>query len=313
MTSSVNQQAGAPELGDAAPPGARAVHRTMLAPVAGIAIEHEADAPIAFGDAPPWAGSKPLAEPVRVRHRVWRPDRQGLRKLFDASPSCSYHQSDDGVVVEFRGTAEGVPDQLLLASRPGYDYELAYASVPAMPMYQRAKDRTIYSMALAHRELGFIVHACGFLLDGTGVLCPGLPSAGKSTMAGLLARVEQPLTLLSDDRIALTGDGSGFRMWGTPWPGDAGVIGTGDGPLGAIVLMRHGSGSALRALEPQLGARRLLETLVLPLWDRTLLPGSLAFVDRLVRTVPMYELTYEPTVDAVATMLQRLAAEARDV
>ena len=313
MTSSVNPQAGIPTLGDAAPVGPRTVHRTVLAPVAGIAIEHEADVQITFGDAPAWGGSPALAAPIQVRHRVWRPGREGFRKLFDASPSCSYYEGNDGAVVEFRGSVEGVPDQLLLTSRPGYEYELAYASVPRVPMYQRAKDRTIYSMALAHRQLGYIVHACGFLLNGGGVLCPGLPSAGKSTIAGLLARVEEPVTLLSDDRIALTGDGDGFRIWGTPWPGDARVIGVGDGPLRAIVLMRHGSGATLRVLGPRVGARRLLETLVLPLWDRTLLPGSLAFVDRLVRSVPMYELTYEPTVAAVSAMLQRLAAGAPHV
>ena len=287
--------------------------RESLAPVAGIPILHELEPGIVFGPAPDWAGSVQLDDPVRVRHTVRRPDRARLHRLFDASPSCSYYTSDEGVVVEFRGPARGVPDQLLLARRPGYDYELAYAECPAMPMYQRAKDRTILSMALAERQRGFVVHACGFLLDGVGMLFPGLPSAGKSTLAGLLAKVAVPLTLLSDDRIALTSESEGFRIWGTPWPGDARVIGPHDGPLGAIVMLRHGSGASLRSMAPGTAARRLMETLVLPLWNRSLLPGSLSFVSRLVNSVALYEFTYEPTVPAVTAMLEMLAGRGRGV
>ena len=57
---------------------------------------------------------------------------------------------------------------------------------------------------------------------------------------------------------------------------------------------------------PSAAARHLLDTLVLPLWDRTLLPGALDFVHRLVAEVPVLAFTYPPTIDAVTWMLEEL-------
>jgi hypothetical protein len=298
-------EAGSIPMGVAAGAGARHV----LAPVAGIPIVHEMTGPIAFAPTLDWTGSQEFDDPVTVHHRVAAIETGAMRRLFDASPSCSYFQGIDGVAVEFRGPSPGVPDQLLMATRPGYTYELRYAQAPGVPMFQRAKDRTIFSMALAHRGRGYIAHACGFVLGDAGVLCPGLPSAGKSTLARLLghgngnARVER----LSDDRIAVTREAAGFRIWGTPWPGDERVIGAGDAPLGAIVFLRHGQEPGLMDIAPGAAARRLLETLVLPVWDRALLPAALGFVDSLVRSAPTLEFAYPPTARAIDWLLEELA------
>lgn len=282
-----------------------------LAPVAGIPVVHEIEGPIAFTDGVPWSGTVASDAAIRVRHRIAPLDTTGMRVLFHASPSCTFFADGDGAAVLFRGAVPGVPDQLLVSRRAGYAYDLIYAHEPAVPMYQRAKDRTILSMALAQRGRGYVVHACGFALDGAGVLCPGLPSAGKSTLARLLggldASVADRLSLLSDDRVALTAEGDGFRMWGTPWPGDAMVVGAGDAPLRAIVLLRHGDGCTLRAMAPGAAGRRFMETLILPLWDRRAMPGALAFVDRVLHHVPVFELVYEPTDAAVRRFLDQLS------
>ena len=283
-----------------------------LAPVAGIAIRHEREAGIEFAGAPAWPGSASSEPSVVVRHVVGDVSVEGLPKRFDASPSCAYLERDGEVVVQFRGPTAVVPDQLLLAVRPGYEYELRYAARPASPMYQHAKDRTIFSMALAQRGRGYIAHACGFLLETTAVLCPGLPSAGKSTLARLLGSSGAGVCRLSDDRIALTREASGFRAWGTPWPGDERVIGAGDGPLGAIVLLRHAASTSLTEVSRRLAARRVMETLVLPLWDRTLLPGALEYVDRLIDAIPVLELAYPPTVEAARWFVRELERRGRD-
>ncbi len=280
-----------------------------LAPVAGMAIVHEIEGPIEFEDGLPWTGSPELVPPIVVRHTIGAIDVAPLRRLFDASTACTYYATPGGgTAVLFRGAVPGIPDQLLSTSRPGFEYELIYAHAPATPMFQRAKDRTILSMALAHRGRGHIAHANGFLLGGAGVLCPGLPSAGKSTLARLLERADAPVTLLSDDRIAVTLDavGPGAHVWGTPWPGDANVIGASDGPLRAIVLLRHGAEVSLTGLEPRAAARRLMETLVLPLWSPRHMPAALEFVHRLVGAAPMFQFEYPPTTEAVRWLLAEL-------
>ena len=285
---------------------------SALAPVAGMAMRHERALSIEFAQAPSWPGGPETEEPVLIRHVVAPVSLEGLRKRFDASPSCSFHDRDGEVVVRFQGPTPAVPDQLLVSRRAGHEYELRYASAPTTPMYQHAKDRTVFSMALAQRGRGYIAHACGFLLGGTGVLCPGLPSAGKSTLARLLGLSATGVERLSDDRIALTRDEGVFRTWGTPWPGDERVIGAGDGPLGTIVLLRHASAPTLSAVPRRLAARRLMDTLVLPLWDRSLMPDALEFVGRLVEEIPVLEFAYPPTVDAVTWMVGELERRGLD-
>ena len=275
-------------------------------------VRHERERGIEFAAAPEWRGSAATEPPVVVRHVVGDVSVEGLAKRFDASPSCAYLDRDGEVVVQFRGPTAAVPDQLLLTVRAGYEYELRYAAPPASPMYQHAKDRTIFSMALAHRGRGYIAHACGFLLGSTGVLCPGLPSAGKSTLARLLGSSGVGVYRLSDDRIALTREASGLRAWGTPWPGDERVIGAGDGRLGAIVLLRHAASTGLTDVDRRQAARRVMETLVLPLWDRTLLPGALEYVDRLIDEIPVLELAYPPTVEAATWFVRELERRGYD-
>jgi hypothetical protein len=279
-----------------------------------MAIVHEINGPIAFEEGPPWTGSAELAPPVIVRHRIGDAGVAGMQPLFDASTACTYYTTSTGeTAVMFRGAVKGIPDQLLLATRPGFEYALVYAHAPAAPMFQRAKDRTILSMALAHRGRGHIAHANGFLLDGAGVLCPGLPSAGKSTLARLLQRAGAPVTLLSDDRIAVTleRDGTDARVWGTPWPGDANVIGASDGPLRAMVLLRHAEQTSLTPLAPRDAARRLMETLVLPLWSPRHMPDALEFVHHLLGAAPMFQFEYPPTPEAVEWLIAELRRRIR--
>ncbi len=75
--------------------------------------------------------------------------------------------------------------------------------------------------ALARRE-GFLVHACGAVVDGKALVFAGHSGDGKTTLSRLLA--EDGIELLSDERVAIVSTGDGFVVHGTPWAGEGEVV-----------------------------------------------------------------------------------------
>ena len=74
--------------------------------------------------------------------------------------------------------------------------------------------QVIYSILLV-REGGFLFHSCGLLRDGSGYLFFGPSGSGKST----LAEISSDLVCLSDDKVAVRSNGSGFMIHSTPFSG----------------------------------------------------------------------------------------------
>ena len=279
-------------------------------PIAGTAIIHEASFPLDFRvrAGAVWSGTPALAEPVTVRHVLGATEDASLGAVLDAKPWCTYCVDGQGALAIRFHRAGNAPEQLLRVVRPGFEYELTYATPPDSPVMQWQRDLTIFTAALSQRGRGLIAHACGFALEGgSGVLCPGVSGAGKSTLARLLTATGRA-SMLSDDRVAVAFDRDSVSLWGTPWPGDAEIMGTGRGTLFAVVFPRHGSATTLRPVSGPDAAKRLMNTLALPLWDGELLAQALGWIDRLVSEALLFEYEYPPTVDAAESLIDQLSS-----
>src|SRR4030042_3082840 len=92
---------------------------------------------------------------------------------------------------------------------------------------------------LSHSK-GALIHAAGLGFNGRGYLFPGKSGAGKSTLSGQFANFSN-FELLSDDRIAVRKIDDKFRIFGTPWPGDAGIALNKSVNLSGIFFIRHGT------------------------------------------------------------------------
>lgn len=142
--------------------------------------------------------------------------------------------------------------------------------------------------------LGVEVHACGVVdRSQNGLLFVGQSGAGKTTMARLVEG--EGHEVLSDDRIIVrdAGDG-GFRIYGTPWHGDAELAAAGQGRLGAIYFLRHGPTNAIQTLGAADAASRLLACSFVPFYDAGALDFSLGFWEQVCSRVPCRELTFVP-------------------
>lgn len=283
--------------------------RTAGTVVAGIPIVHDVE----FGEwavsdeLDHWAGTRVAAPELLVRHVTAGADLAGLRETLDARPFARYYVDGAGkTAAAFESLRRYAPRQFLRSVRAGHEYELRYEAPPSYPLAQWGRDRALFTVALTERGAGVVVHGCGFVLpDGSAILAPGAAGVGKSTLARLLSPVSG-LVVLSDDRLAMTAENSGARLWGTPWFSAARVADVGDGPLRAVVVLRHATVPTIRRVTRAQGVRHLLQSVALPLWNPAYTPGVLARVDEMVRTVEFVEFGYPPTADAAEFLVDWL-------
>lgn len=154
------------------------------------------------------------------------------------------------------------------------------------------------SMHRLGRGAGVELHSCGLATsDGRGYLFVGHSGAGKSTLGKQWVK-HRGATILSDDRVVVTG-GDSFRIYGTPWHGEAGLAKNASAELQAIFLIRHGERNQTVPLSPSKAAAELLTRSFVPWYRAEALDFSLSFLERLSGQVPVFIFDCLPDVSAV--------------
>lgn len=283
--------------------------------VAGIPFQHFSDpgVPVPRWITPGWTGSRVTDAPIIVHHGVGDTVTTDLYPLMDDAPPYGEYfvDSDQQLAIRSRGMGiSGDLPQLLRTRRNGFEYNMRYARADDALRLQWGWHRTIFMFALPGRERGVTVHATGFIVPGgRGILCPGVSGDGKSTLAQtMLAEPSGRATVIGDDRIALTAEADGLRIWGTPWHSSAGTALAADAKCSALVFVRHGAGATLTALSPKVTSRRLMRTVAVPFWDARATTFALDMVERVVAEVQAFEFCYEPKPMAAAVMVDALLA-----
>ncbi len=156
---------------------------------------------------------------------------------------------------------------------------------------------------LAHRG-GALPHGALCELDDQFVLFLGRPTAGKSTLSRLV--VAAGGTCLTDEYPLLTWHEHSVWAHGTPWYGIWGTAARLSAPLRGIFFLRHAPTNALQRLDAGEGARRLLRNVRFFVWARQTIPDTLALLDCVARTVPIYDFGFVPEPSAVQRMREVL-------
>jgi len=146
---------------------------------------------------------------------------------------------------------------------------------------------------------GVELHALGLAdQDGSGYLFLGHSGAGKSTTARLW--MSQPgVRLLSDDRIILRKQGSAFRMYGTPWHGDAGVSSADSAPLTSIFFLEQAPRNEMISMAPGQAAAELFARAFVPHYLPAGIQFSLSFLEEVTRSIPCATFRFLPDRSAV--------------
>ena len=222
--------------------------------------------------------------------------------VFDNAPIWSLHQQDDGLRFSIFDTYPELRRTLFLSH--GLDHaRLTFLATNQDPFVGPTIELiTILRLA---RAAGVILHGCGIDLGGRGVAFIGESGAGKSTLSRLWASVEGA-RILSDDRVIVRREAGGFRLYGSPWHGDAHFAAPGGVPLERLYFIRHGDSNRFQALPADASVRALLRCSFPPFWDPDGISVSLDLFAELVAAVPCTEMRFLPDA-AVVELLRRPA------
>ena len=245
-----------------------------------------------------------------IEGQVPRPDL--LEPLFDTGDAWELLADDRRCVFRTRTReVDGQPLWSMTIDR-GFNHGRIYCSnaafvssgksMLARNIVQYPLDQLLMIHVAAARSAALLLHAAGGRIDGNGVLFAGQTGTGKSTVSRLLGG-ENGARFLSDDRIMLRRFGSKLSMYGTPWPGDAGIAVNESVPLKAICFLRHANGTSLRSLKPEEVLQRLLPVASIPWYESGLTEKALNLCEFLIERYPAYELSFHPQANDLATVL----------
>lgn len=246
---------------------------------------------------------------VRIELRPGTPALPaGARLLLEAGESWSAHRDDGRLLIapRFAPPAAG-PDWVaeLGADRTRVRVTCAAAPAPGAEALRRLGspfhyplDQILLALALAGEAL--IVHAAGIAVDAGGMALAGASGAGKTTIARLCSSAGH--AVLSDDRVLLVRSAQGWRVHGTPWPGEGRFALNRGVPLSSVVFLSQGRANRARPLAAAELARRLLPLSSVPWFDAEASGRCLDLVARLAAEVAVRELTFLPDPGAVRAL-----------
>jgi hypothetical protein len=160
-----------------------------------------------------------------------------------------------------------------------------------------ALDYPLDEVMIAHllgRGRGVELHGCGIIdRDGRGQLFVGQSGAGKTTTARVWLS-EGHYDIVSDDRVIVRFINGEWRMFGTPWHGEAELSAALSAPLAAIHLLVQASRTELVSLPPAQAAAALFGCTFPPFYDAEALNFTLECLERIVRDLPVRALRFLP-------------------
>ena len=223
-----------------------------------------------------------------------RPEASGYRLSFHREGSEEFHT----VACSNAGTTE-VQVYVDQDVRPSGPAATRQSSPVCYPL-----DQLLLMNHLAGRG-GVVVHSGAAVVDGQALVFLGASGAGKSTLSRLFLQSGLAEVLLSDDRVILRTQPGGVRVWGTPWPGDAGIAANACAPLRVLLFLVKSEANEVVPLSPAAGMKRLMPVASCPWYDPERLPGVLDTCASIVEGYPCYELHFRPDADVVTLLVNQ--------
>ncbi|MEM7584199.1 MAG: hypothetical protein AAF560_12500 [Acidobacteriota bacterium] len=161
--------------------------------------------------------------------------------------------------------------------------------------------RTLVAYSYMSRG-GALLHSAGIVWQDRARLFVGQSGAGKSTLSGL---APGGYRVLSDDlnavsRNAVSRRDDGLYVTGLPFTGDLGTTGRtieGTFPLAAIYFLRHGAHDRVWPVSLATAVANLYGCAPFVNHDPHCAGPLLDLLERLIRRVPVYGLSFRPTAD----------------
>ena len=151
----------------------------------------------------------------------------------------------------------------------------------------------LITLSVLHRYQGLLIHSSGIILDGEGIIFPGISGVGKTTLAKLW-QAREGITVLSDDRVIVRREEEGYFIYGTPWPGEGRMVSCQKAPLKKILFLSKAKGNKLIPLGERESFKQLITKCFPAIWDREGIDFSLKFCGELVKDIPCFCFGFVP-------------------
>ena len=253
-------------------------------------------------------------EPIRVDLDLvigGLPDLRRSELLFDGQ-SWALYRDGDGYLIALASRAPDGPPAWIARVDSAYTRGTVFCDELLVreergvrslvnPVLNRL-DQLLLMYILARQE-GALIHSAGAVVGGGGLIFAGRSGAGKSTLARQFQAAGKT-PLLSDDRVVARKIGGAYRVYGTPWAGDAQIALNRSSSLSAVLFLNHGPVNRVERVSPRDAFEKLLPMVSIPWYDRAAIEQITSFCEALARDVPAYDLHFVPTAE-VAGFLEK--------
>ena len=236
---------------------------------------------------------------ISLRLRRGIPDMEVGEKVFESPPIWTLYRENGTSVIRLFPEMADLQRTLRLPHHFKHaDLYFADDCIRFMNPYFGPTLELLLIHYLAQAR-GVILHACGIIIENRGILFLGESGAGKSTLARMWAQ-ENGVDILSDDRVVVRKQGSEFRVYGTPWHGEAAFGSPREARLERIFFLSHGKENSVKDMKALDPVSHLLTCSFPPLWDSHGMEFVLEFFSQLAAQVPCQELSFRPEKSALA-------------
>ena len=273
--------------------------------IAGIPVTLAWSAPISRVEAP--AAYQPFLSAERGGLRLLLStetvDCDQGEKAFESPPIWSLYRSPSGLTFRIYDSYPGL-GRTLFIPYAGCDARLDFSGSDWDPFAGPAMELLLITYLAGCA--GAVLHGCGIDAGGRGLVFAGESGSGKTTLSRLWS-AENGIELLSDDRVVVRRQSGGFRLYGTPWHGEAFFAAPSGVPLERIYFIRHGNRNQTAGMPAAGVVRELLKCSFAPFWDAGGMGAVLELFDALSRALPCEELTFKPDRAVIDFVLERPA------
>lgn len=178
------------------------------------------------------------------------------------------------------------------------DVELALLASEYLSLFQDLLFKDLaYHMAKGkygyHGEAAFMMHGCGIVRAGKGVLFGGPSGCGKSTVA----RLSQDDAVLHDEAILLSRHKAGYFIETTPYVSEINNLANSRAQLKAVFFLAHGDRNTVVRVPGPAGAARAMRLIAPPLStgsasSRQMNEEMLGFCCAAAEAVPFFNLNF---------------------
>ena len=159
-------------------------------------------------------------------------------------------------------------------------------------------DELVLSAHLNINKIGIILHSAGISTGGRGFLFSGISGSGKSTISEIWQK-DNPVEVLTDERVIIREINGGLWAFGTPWHGTAKIHKNMGTPIEKIFFIKHGNVNRAIPISKTDAASRLMVRCFPAFWNREGMEFALDFCTRVAEEKECYELEFVKDLSVV--------------